>query len=189
MNASEPEADQGVVRLIDVDEDVRRNLVRSTALRIIATTSAVIGAYYLLPDSIDARTGVLTRIVVGLAVLAVVVAFQIRALGRARYPQLKAAEGFAFALTALVATFSFSYLSMSVNDPAAFDEPLGHTDALYFTLTTVTTVGFGDVAPKTEAARGLVIGQMVIDFVLIGVGVRLLSLETKRRLGATRPSS
>ena len=40
-----------------------------------------------------------------------------------------------------------------------FSEPLTRTDALYFTVTVFSTVGFGDITAKTEAARLVVTGQ------------------------------
>ncbi len=50
-----------------------------------------------------------------------------------------------------------------------FGNSLSRTDAIYFTLTTLTTVGFGDIAPKSQAARRLVSSQMVVDLILLGV--------------------
>jgi hypothetical protein len=62
---------------------------------------------------------------------------------------------------------------------ANFTQPLTRTDALYFSVTVFTTVGFGDIAAKSETARVALIIQMLADLVLLGAGVRVL-------LGAVR---
>jgi hypothetical protein len=46
--------------------------------------------------------------------------------------------------------------------------------ALYFTITTFATVGYGDITPTTNATRMLVSFQMLLDVVALGVIVRLL---------------
>ena len=57
---------------------------------------------------------------------------------------------------------------------AAFTQPLTRTDALYFTVTVFSTVGFGDIAPKSEAARVILIVQMLGDLAILGAGIRVL---------------
>jgi hypothetical protein len=63
---------------------------------------------------------------------------------------------------------------------AAFTQPLTKTDALYFTVTVFSTVGFGDITAKSEIARVVVIIQMLGDLALLAVGARLL-LEAVHR--------
>jgi hypothetical protein len=36
------------------------------------------------------------------------------------------------------------------------------------------TVGFGDITAKTEAARLVVTGQMIVDLIIIGLGARVI---------------
>ena len=45
---------------------------------------------------------------------------------------------------------------------------------LCFALTVLATVGFGDITARTEAARLLVAGQMIIDLIILGAGVRVI---------------
>ena len=61
-----------------------------------------------------------------------------------------------------------------------FSEPLTRTDALYFTVTVFSTVGFGDITAKTEAARLVVTGQMIADLVVIGLAVKVIVGAVKR---------
>jgi len=57
---------------------------------------------------------------------------------------------------------------------ASFTQPLTRTDALYFTVTVFSTVGFGDITAKSEAARVVLIVQMLADLAVLGAGVRVL---------------
>jgi hypothetical protein len=57
---------------------------------------------------------------------------------------------------------------------ASFTEPLTRTDALYFTVTVFSTVGFGDITARSEAARVVLIVQMLADLALLGAGIRVL---------------
>ena len=62
---------------------------------------------------------------------------------------------------------------------ANFTQPLTRTDALYFSVTVFSTVGFGDITAKSETARVVLIVQMLADLALLGAGARVL-------LGAVR---
>lgn len=64
---------------------------------------------------------------------------------------------------------------MSRLAPDSFSIPLTRTDALYFTTTVFSTVGFGDITAKTETARLVVTGQMFTDLVFLGVGIRIIT--------------
>jgi hypothetical protein len=70
--------------------------------------------------------------------------------------------------------FASTYFMLGVQTPSAFSEPLTRTDALYFTVTTFATVGFGDIAPRSETVRLLVSGQVLLDLVIVGLGIRVI---------------
>lgn len=52
-------------------------------------------------------------------------------------------------------------------------EGLHPIDALYFSVTTLTTVGYGDFSPKTAAGK-----LFTVAYVLVGVGLLLAFLST-----------
>ena len=54
------------------------------------------------------------------------------------------------------------------------------TDALYFTVTVFSTVGFGDITAVTEVARVLVTGQMIAGIAILGLGARIIVDAVKR---------
>jgi hypothetical protein len=70
--------------------------------------------------------------------------------------------------------FAWIYLTMSRSDPAAFGGPLDRASALYFTVTVFSTVGFGDITPKTDLARLVTTVQMLADLAVVAVVIRLI---------------
>jgi hypothetical protein len=134
--------------------------------------------YYLVPDQ-SLNTDVALRVLAGLLVFAGITAWQVRAITGSRYPALKAAEALGLIFPLYLLVFASTYYVMERASAASFTESLTKTDALYFTVTVFSTVGFGDIAAKSEAARVVLIVQMLGDLALLGAGARIL-------LGAVR---
>ena len=61
-------------------------------------------------------------------------------------------------------------------------EKWSYFDALYFTTATLTTVGYGDITPKTELGRAFTIGYMImgVGIVLYGLSIISASFIEKR---------
>ena len=47
-------------------------------------------------------------------------------------------------------------------------------DAMYFTVTVFSTVGFGDITAKSDLARTLVTVQMLVNLVVIGLVAKVI---------------
>jgi len=155
------------------DRREHRKAVARSVLRVVASTTVLTVVYALVP--VAGRTGVsvFVRLALGLVVLMVVIAWQLRSVTAAEHPGLRAAEALAVAFVLLVLGFSFTYLSLSHGDRTSFSEHLDRIGALYFTLSVITTVGFGDIVARTHAARIAVIVQFVLNLALIFGVVRL----------------
>ena len=80
----------------------------------------------------------------------------------------------AFIIPLYLLSFATAYVVMSQASVANFTEPLTRTDAVYFSVTIFSTVGFGDITAKTEAARLVVACQMLGTLVLLGLGLKVL---------------
>ena len=100
--------------------------------------------------------------------------WQVRTIAGARYPGLKAFEALGLIVPLYLLVFASTYFVMERASAANFTQPLTRTDALYFTVTVFSTVGFGDITPKSEAARVVLIVQMLGDIALLGAGARVL---------------
>jgi voltage-gated potassium channel len=152
----------------------RRLVVRSLLISV-----ALVVLYYRLPmtGALDAASVAL--LVVGLVVLVVLIVWQVRAIVRSPYPGLRAIEALAGVIPLFLLLFAAAYVLLADAQRQAFTEPLTKTGALYFTVTVFATVGFGDIVPKSDAARVLTMVQMLGDLVVLGLVVRVI-------LGAAR---
>jgi hypothetical protein len=122
-------------------------------LGALGSTAALVAIYYLLPldrSSIGVVIGILA---VGLLALIGLVAFQVRAIIRAAYPALRAVGALATSVPLFLLLFAGTYFVMGTISAGTFSQPMTRTDALYFTVTVFSTVGFGDITAVTEAAR------------------------------------
>jgi voltage-gated potassium channel len=135
---------------------------------------ALVAIYYLLPLDHSATWAAVTMLVIGLVVLIGLVVFQVRSIVRSRFPGLRAIEALATSVPLFLLVFASVYVVMAAISASNFGERLTHTDALYFTVTVFSTVGFGDITAKTEAARLVVTSQMIADLLVIGVGLRVI---------------
>ncbi|MFE2554732.1 potassium channel family protein [Streptomyces sp. NPDC059352] len=168
---------------MDGDPKIRRSAVL-TAVRSILTLAAVLAAYYLLPLDSTFTAGTVAVLLGGLVLVALVFAWQVRTIMRSARPGLRAIAGVATALPFFVLLFAATYYLLERSAPESFTEAMSRTDALYFTMTVFSTVGFGDITPRTELARLLTTGQMTANFLLIGVAARFLlgAVQEGRRL-------
>jgi voltage-gated potassium channel len=162
-------------------EERRRVLVRS-GLRILGIAVGMILLYAVVPVPGTSGAAALIGMVAGLMLFVVLVGWQLHSIVRAEHPVLRAAEVVVFAVPMLVVIFAFTFLTISRADPQSFSEHLGRVDAMYFTVSTMATVGFGDITPASPGARIVVTFQMFFDLALLAGLVRLLVLATRTGL-------
>jgi hypothetical protein len=150
-----------------------RTIVQMLA-RALASSAVLVTVYYLLPLDHSSHGLAITMLVIGLALLTGLVAAQVRWVAASPYPRLRAIEALATSIPLFLLLFASAYIVMATLATGSFSQPMTHTNALYFTVTVFATVGFGDITAKTEAARLVVTGQMIIDLIIIGVGAKVI---------------
>ena len=152
----------------------RRRLIVIGLLRASAATAALVAAYYLLPLGHLAGVQLGVSLAVGLLVLTAVTVYQVRAIMKARYPAIRAIEALAATAPLFLLLFAATYFLMAQADLSSFNvHALTRTDALYFTVTVFTTVGFGDITATTQATRLIITVQMILDLGVLGLGIRV----------------
>ncbi len=176
-------------RLGDLPPAERRVEMARSALRVLVAWFVIFGAYFLNPIGERSGTWAFTRLGFDVAVVAAVVAWQIRRIETADVPEVRAVEALGIVVALFLCAFSGLYLGLSTSLPSNFSEPLDHVRALYFTVTVFSTVGFGDIVPKSDTARLIVSAQMLLDLALIGAVVRLLFNRARTRFGAEPPGA
>jgi voltage-gated potassium channel len=160
-------------------ENLERRHVFLTFVRACATCAIVLAVYFTVPIGQHPNESIVLRLSVGLALFVSALAYEVRAITRADRPLLRAADALALVIPLFVVVFAWTYLTMAQSSVGAFSAPLDRVSALYFTVTVLSTVGFGDIAPRTDAARLTVTLQMGADLVLVALVVRLI-LEAAR---------
>ena len=143
-------------------------------LRASLTSTTLVVLYYTLPltGRLDAATS--AWLLGGLLCFAAVITWQVRAILRSAYPGLRAIEALAAAIPLFLLVFAAAYVKLDSTQAQAFSEPLSRTDALYFTITVFSTVGFGDITPVATPARVIAMVQMLGDLVVVGLVLRVM---------------
>lgn len=156
----------------------RRRAMALAALRSIVFVALIVTAYFVLPFT-RPRVGPIATVVAGLIVLAIALTLQIRTTMRSQYPGLRALEALASSGPLFLVLFASTHYLIAHNYVHSYSQTMTRLDALYFTLTVFTTVGFGDITPVSELARIVTVLQMVGDLLLIFVVARVLFSAVK----------
>jgi voltage-gated potassium channel Kch len=149
----------------------RRHLART-----FLTCGLLVVVYYLAPVEPDAHgVRLVTRAALAAAGLVVVTALVARLVVRLRRDEAGAgAASLLMALVGGVVLFAFVDYLVAVSDPGQFQDLLTKTDALYFAVTTLATVGYGDVHATGQLARAVVTVQQVFNLAVITTGASVL---------------
>jgi hypothetical protein len=164
----------------DLPRTTRRKLLARALIRAAATAAILVTLYYVLPFNNPSDVSSCVLLAAGLAGMVLIVAWEVRAILNADFPVIQGIEALALTVPLFLLLFSTFYFEIAHSYASSFGQPQTRTDALYFTVTTFATVGYGDITAKSEGARVIVIIQMLTDLVVLGFGVRVL-LEAVQR--------
>jgi voltage-gated potassium channel len=148
--------------------------IRASLLTLLYAVAAI-AAYFALPPTDLDRTnvwGALLMAALAIAILVVLYLASLRTIGRAEFPVLRALLVIAVFFVTFVLLVAYAYLSLETRFPGQVPGIVTHVDALYFTVTVITTVGFGDISPQGQLARGIATAQMVFTLVFLGALLR-----------------
>ena len=164
-----------------------RGLVRTLVL--IGFVAVLIAGYALVPAPSGGGSEWLLLIlgVAGLLTYLVIAVWAARQLGKSRRPLLDGVLLLIALASLVVLGFSLVYLGVAATDPGSFSQPLSKVAAAYFSLTILSTVGFGDIVGTTDTARAVVMAQMVVDLTLLSVAIQVVTHSARsavdRRFG------
>lgn len=145
------------------------------------TPALVLGtAYALLPFREPWSGGMWLMILLLVAVIPVAV-YQARRVLRSTRPIADASVALSLIVSSLVIGFSGIYYVMANNDLGQIHGLHTKVDAVYFTTTILSTVGFGDVNAVGQGARVVVTANIMFNLVALGVAVKLVSWAARGR--------
>jgi hypothetical protein len=160
---------------------------RTLALAIVFVTPALLArwTYHLRPDVVPVEFFLVTALLFVIFVILRFLAFILRA------PRVNSEVLCAGLSTYLLLglLWSFAYRLVSEIDPHAFaitvsaipNEPIVGYKALYFSLITLSTVGYGDIVPVSNVARMLAAMEAMTGTLFIAVLIaRLVALYSSQ---------
>ena len=168
--------------------DFERSHLVKTLVRAVVSAVLLVVLYYVFPIEHREHQSVALRLSAALVVFSVVLAVEVRQIAKHDHPMLRAGVAMATIIPLFLVLFAWIYLTMSASNPATFGVQLTRTSALYFTVTVFSTVGFGDITPKTDPARIVAMVQMLSDLAVLAVVVRLILGAATRGMARLRTS-
>ncbi|TXK42580.1 potassium channel family protein [Nonomuraea sp. C10] len=150
--------------------------------RLAWQTALIIAAYYVVPLQEDQPGWVQALrvgcVLAGLALVGWSVAREVAKQAAGDEGGLTPA-GLALITVAGVVLFALADYNVAYWRQGEFVGLETRTDALYFAVSTLTTVGFGDVHAQGQVARGLVLVQMAFNIIVLATAATLVAGKIK----------
>ncbi|GGX11507.1 hypothetical protein GCM10010297_36030 [Streptomyces malachitofuscus] len=154
--------------------------------------TVMVTAYFLLPlDRLGPRRPVLSWLLFGLA-LGLIALLLLRQVVHVllSVPGVRPGMVIPPLMCLSILVFATAYQSLAQH-PGELDGIATRLDALYFTLVSLATIGYGDITPRGQAARLVTILQILYTFVFLTAAAtsltRYLRDELRRREKPRRP--
>jgi hypothetical protein len=184
MNDRDLAAEEASPILGELTPRQRRRAFARVAVRSVITVALLITAYALIDPRDLAEGNLGARLVFALVLFFGVLTAQFFAIMRDPTPEMRAGSAMIVAVTLLVLMFSMTYATLAATNPDWFSKPIDKSSAIYFTVTILGTVGFGDITAVSQSARWVVTAQMILDLTLVVALGRVL--VTAARAGRAR---
>lgn len=162
---------------------------RAPWVQVLLSVAGVLLAYYTMPVEWTGSTLIVPVLLafLGLGVVTWALVAQVRrhfsGSHEIRLPMLVTL------MSLVLAVFAFCYFTLETTRPGQFVDLSTRTDALYFTVTVLTTVGFGDIHAEGQTARAMVTFQMAFDLVFVAAAGSLLAGAVRSRIAETQATT
>jgi voltage-gated potassium channel len=152
-----------------------RRVLIMALLRSLLSVVVVVTIYFQLPLSNLSGARTIIEFVIGLLLVVAVLAGQALAILRSPYPLTRTVEALSTTGPLFLILFAITHFAINSAEPGSYSHQMTRLDALYFTVTTFATVGYGDISPASQGARLVALLQMVLGLVLVGVIARVIT--------------
>lgn len=155
---------------------------RSPVGRQLLAIAGMVVVFYSAPINTQETTSRTLRAValtlLGIAALAWAITAQLK---RQLHSKDENVRSLLMLLVLVAMVFALGFYSIEEHSPEQIQGMHTRTDALYFTVSTLATVGFGDVHAVGQLARGLVILQLVFNVTFVGALVSTVAQSLRSR--------
>jgi hypothetical protein len=168
--------------LLREEETAASRLPVRKLVMTVLTVVLPMAVYFVLP--LDDKGGKVLALVLVVLAAASLIPLSIRQAGlvlRSPAPLFDAVRCIVSAVVFLIVAFSAAYYVLGTGYDGQIDGIVTKLDAVYFTVTILATVGFGDITADGQVARGLVTAQMVVNLAVLAVALRVVSWALKER--------
>jgi voltage-gated potassium channel len=145
------------------------------ALRASVLVTLLLLGYFVAPVEPQLHPSGLARLVGTLLVLGALAAGLTRMLRLHVRDEERRVEGLVLGIVVVVVVFAFGFYALEYHQPGQVAGLHTRIDALYYTVATLSTIGYGDVHAVGQAARVLVMVQVVFDLVFVAAAANLLT--------------
>ncbi len=152
----------------------RRTKIALSILKASVFATLIVVLYFIFPLTRTAVERSVFVFVSSLVLIGILWVAQILATMQAPYPGLRAIESLGTSVPLFLVIFAATHYLIEYRQAGSYSQPMTRLDALYFSTTMFTTVGFGDITPISQLARLVTLTQMVGNLILIGVVARVL---------------
>jgi voltage-gated potassium channel len=155
--------------------------------RCVLACAALLAAYFAIPIQVrdDAPAVALRVALTVVALVALVYAIRRQILRQLDEPDAPLG-GLIVSVLAGVLLFALADYTLAYYAPGEFAGLDTRLDALYFAMTTLLTVGFGDIYAHGQVARGLLCVQMLFNVVVVATTASLLTHQLTARARSRR---
>jgi peptidoglycan/LPS O-acetylase OafA/YrhL len=165
--------------------DPSRRLLGDTAARVALLCALVLlfVLYFVLPPELVGPDHPLLRAVMFPLALGVLAALLVRQIQRVMLHSDHGRPAFGIVLTLCLSllVFATTYVGLS-QQSGEFNGLHTKVDAIYFTVVTMATVGYGDITPTGQTARVVVVLQIVYTLVFVTSGATAIGQQLRGRV-------
>lgn len=149
-------------------------------LRLLTFTALALVAYFTVPVSLEDEN-LVARAVTGVLALLLLAGGVIWQIVVHVEDENRQVDGLLLALVVAVLAFALAFYRLATSYPGEIVGLETRVDALYFTMTTLLTVGYGDIHAQGQVARGLVLVAMVFNVLVIATAVSTVTTRVRKK--------
>lgn len=150
-------------------------------VRLGGVLTAVLVLYFTVPVSYEVKSDDLVSIVVSILALVLLTVLVLLEVRHQLVEDDRRLDALVIALMIAVLAFALGFYILAERRPDQIADLETRVDALYFTMATLLTIGYGDVHATGQAARVLVLIQMVFNVVVLATAASVISTRIRTR--------
>lgn len=160
-------------------------MTRLRWLRLSGVLALMVLLYFVLPVETAPHRSNVVRLIFSVLVFLGLAMGMVRQLRMHLDDASRRTDGLIVGIMLVLVVFSYAFYVVERHDPNQFSGMQTRLDSLYFSLTTLTTVGTGDVHASGQTGRALVLLQMVFNVLFVATTATLLASRI-RAMAETR---